>query len=74
MAFDRLYFYGTCLACRGSAKTWYDRECPYCYRGMNYHEVTDNAVKEYVMESMEENTKKELFIELTDYFNKSEGE
>ena len=41
---------------------------------MNYHEVTDNAVKEYVMGSMEENTKKELFIELTDYFSKSEGE
>ena len=68
MAFDKLYFYGSCLACRGSSETWYGRCCPYCYMGKTYHEVTENSVKEYVMETMSENTKKELFIEMKEYF------
>ena len=72
MAVEKLYFYGTCLACRGSSKTWYERPCPYCHGGMTYHEVTDRLVKEYVLESMDENDKKELFNKLKEEFGKEE--
>ena len=72
MAFDRLYFYGQCLACRGSSETWYGRTCPYCFQGMTYHEVTDQSVKEYVLENMEEKKKKELFKELEKKFREEE--
>ncbi len=71
MAIDKLYFHGSCLACRGTGKTWYNRPCPYCYRGTAYHEASDKLVQKYVLEEMDENTQKELFNEMK---QKYEGE
>ncbi len=71
MAIDKLYFHGSCLACRGTGKTWYNRPCPYCYQGRAYHEASDKLVQKYVLEEMDENTQKELFNEMKE---KYEGE
>ena len=72
MAAGKLYFYGTCLACLGTDLTWYKRKSPYCSGGKTYHEVSDKMIKEYVLEEMDENDKKELFNKLKEEFGKEE--
>ena len=74
MASDKLYFHGACLACRGSSRTWYGRHCPYCYAGTTYHEASDELVKNYVLESMCEDSKKDLLGRLQEEQEKKKEE
>jgi len=64
LALGKLYFHGTCLACRGSGKTWYNRPCPYCYAGTTYHEASDELIKKYILEHMSDKARGELLEEL----------
>jgi hypothetical protein len=72
VASDKLYFHGSCLACRGSGKTWYGRPCPYCHAGTAFHEASDELIKDYVLESMSEESKRDLLSRLQEQENKEE--
>ena len=72
MSVSRLYFHGSCMVCLGSDLTWYKRKCPYCDGGATYHEVSDNMIKKYVLEEMDENDRKELFNKLREEFGELE--
>ena len=69
---SKLYFHGTCLACRGTNKTWYGRHCPYCHGGVAFHEASDKMIIKHILENLGEKAKKELFKELAKELEDSE--
>ena len=68
----KLYKYGKCLICMGTGRTWYNRACPYCKQGTALHEVTSKSIKTYILKTLDEDDKKELFNLLKQDLEKEE--
>ena len=56
--------------CLGTGRTWYNRACPYCDQGVALHEVTTKSIKANVLQSFDEDDKKELLKLLEDDLDK----